>query len=97
MRLKSVFERIIRNLLSLDDLASKIEETSSSSKEISQRIDAIEKRMVESTRAVATLALVQANLIKELGDIASSARKRVECLKVICKKDKHGFHKLIHS
>jgi len=72
MKIRIAVERIINNLLGLDDMARKIEELNSSNKEASQRLDAIEKRMVESTRAVATLALVQANLIKELGEIANN-------------------------
>jgi hypothetical protein len=76
MKIRIAVERIINNLLGLDDMARKIEELNSSNKEASQRLDAIEKRMVESTRAVATLALVQANLIKELGEIANNIEEK---------------------
>jgi hypothetical protein len=76
MKIRNAVERIVKNLLDLDDMTRKLEELNSSNKEASQKLDAIEKRMIESTRAVATLALVQANLIKELGDIANNIEEK---------------------
>lgn len=70
MNLGNFASAFVRRALGLDDLFEKISSLQRTNEEIVSRIDSIEKRMVESTRAVATLALVQANLIKEIGDIA---------------------------
>lgn len=79
MSLRSSVSSFVRSLLGFDDLSKNVAALTVQNTALNmqntallEKIDLIEKRLVENTRAVATLALVQANLMKEIGDIANN-------------------------
>jgi hypothetical protein len=62
----SATKAFLRKTLGVDNIIEKLDAADSRRLKDEERWAMIEHRLVENTRALATLALVQANLIKEL-------------------------------
>jgi hypothetical protein len=71
MNISFLLNRFIRKLLGLEEISEKLLALQESNQNILSKISAVEQRMVESTRAIMTLSLIQANLIREMSNFAS--------------------------
>lgn len=71
MNISFLLNSFVRKLCGFDEISEKLATIQESNQSIVSKINAIEARMVESTRAIMTLSLIQANLIREISDIAS--------------------------
>jgi hypothetical protein len=64
--MRVAIKSFLKDLLNFNELSQMLEASDRLRSKEQERIAALEQRLVENTRALATLALVQANLIKEL-------------------------------
>ena len=73
--MKIFFTRLLREMMHADEIDSKLDDIIKKQEEISERMTNIEVRLLETTRALATLALIQSNLLREIGEITENAAK----------------------
>lgn len=77
--MKNNIKNYVQEALGINDSHDKISEISSKQDTIIGKIQILEDKISEITRAVAMLALVQSNLIRELGDMAErESRKKTK-------------------
>ena len=62
----SAIKDFLRETIGTKGIITKIDESETHRVKDNERLASIESRLVENTRALATLALVQASLVKEL-------------------------------
>ena len=64
------------SFLGIDDIHSRQDEILKNQKDLEDRITFLETKVVEISRAVATVALIQANVVREMGDIVTEKEKK---------------------
>ena len=73
LRMKMIFKKIIRDYdveaIGIAYVADQIEKINKTQNAIFEKISSIETKLSDLTRAVATLALVQASLVREISDV----------------------------
>lgn len=70
--MRVVIKGLLKDLLGYNEISQLIEAADRRQSKEHERIASLEQRIVENTRALATLALVQANLIKDLDTVINS-------------------------
>jgi hypothetical protein len=70
--MRVAIKSLLKDLLGYNEINQMMEAADRRQIKEQERIAMIEQRLVENTRALATLALVQANLVKELDSILNS-------------------------
>lgn len=75
MSLKSRISIFLRDLLGIKDLTGQVQEMQKQQQESIERIEFLDKKINEMARALATLALVQASLVREIGDVLEKDSK----------------------
>lgn len=70
--MRASIKSFLKDLLGYNEINQMMEAADRRQIKEQERIAMIEQRLVENTRALATLALVQANLVKELDAILNS-------------------------
>lgn len=70
--MRSAIKVFLKDLLGYNEINQMMEAADRRQIKEHERIAIIEQRLVENTRALATLAIVQANLVKDLDTILNS-------------------------
>lgn len=73
---KNSIIRAMRDFLGIDDTQDSLRQIIEKQDLINAKVQNVEEKMSEITRAVAVLALVQSNLIREIGDLSDRDAKK---------------------
>lgn len=91
MNLTKRTQQLVMDLIGVSHVLEKIQKIEDNQREIFGKIEAVELKISEFARALATLALVQANLIRALGDLADKEESRSKTQKFSSRKSGSDF------
>ena len=75
MNLKEAIKDYIARFIGINNLTNRVTESLETQEKILARISEIDNRLTENTRALATLAIVQASLVREISEYIESKEK----------------------
>ena len=76
MKMLQMLRLKIISFLGMDDIISRQAEMMNHQKLLEERISFLEQKATEISRAVATVALIQANMVREFGEISAEQEKK---------------------
>lgn len=86
MNLTKRAQLLLMDLTGVNLVLDKMQKIEENQREIYAKIESVESKMSEFARALATLALVQANLIRALGDLSDKEEARSKTQKLSARK-----------
>lgn len=75
MNVKEIIKTFLADVMGSDTINLRLDENLKSQEKLAARMGDLENRIVENTRALATLAIVQASLVREMSEYIESKEK----------------------
>jgi hypothetical protein len=91
MNLTKRAQHLLMDLTGVNLILDRLQKIEENQREIHSKIESAETKIADFARALATLALIQANLIRALGDLADKEEARSKTQKFSARKAGSDF------